>query len=398
MLRQAIKLTQTDDDVIKKKHQTNNFAQNSRAQTSSDFSIGRFAQRKASCACGGGCPRCQTEHSLPVSKPNDSSEIEADNIADKIMRMPANQSLSKSLYETTASIVQPKHEGTSSTISNEVRSRATSSQGNMDNDTQSFMQSRFGADFSNVKIHTDNEAVRMSRELNAKAFTKGNDIYFNEGQYQPDSESGKHLLAHELAHVVQQNNGHAVGIQRMAACPSSLKASDSVPKGWKVYNGNPSVFHCGYRGILEDRTPTTTDPQNECFYDETGKLVDDKHPYSGCKGTPNSYDSASDPLSHTFLDPGGIMSAGWEAFWESRRHDLKGFGGIVDMAEGLYELGAGIGRAGSEVKKAIEDAGQIYDAAKDAGKSVSDLVDTVEDLGEAGKDFLKLFELGDMSF
>lgn len=76
----------------------------------------------------------------------------------------------------------------------------------MDGHTGSFMQRRFGVDFSNVRIHTGTEAVQMSRELNAKAFTTGNDIYFNEGQYQPGSDSGKHLLAHELTHVIQQNH------------------------------------------------------------------------------------------------------------------------------------------------------------------------------------------------
>ena len=67
------------------------------------------------------------------------------------------------------------------------------------------MESRFGTDFSNVKIHTGNEAVQMSRELNAQAFMVGNDVYFNEGKYRPNSDSGKHLLAHELTHAVQQS-------------------------------------------------------------------------------------------------------------------------------------------------------------------------------------------------
>ncbi|MEM6612393.1 MAG: DUF4157 domain-containing protein [Cyanobacteria bacterium P01_C01_bin.72] len=73
--------------------------------------------------------------------------------------------------------------------------------------TQNFMESRFGNDFSSVKIHTDNQAVQMNRDLNAKAFTHGNDIYFNSGQYNPESNSGKSLLAHELTHTIQQT-GH----------------------------------------------------------------------------------------------------------------------------------------------------------------------------------------------
>jgi hypothetical protein len=77
----------------------------------------------------------------------------------------------------------------------------------MDATTRSFMESGFSTDFSGVKIHTNNEGIQMNRELSAKAFTVGNDIYFNEGEYQPNSDNGKHLLAHELTHTIQQNNG-----------------------------------------------------------------------------------------------------------------------------------------------------------------------------------------------
>lgn len=70
--------------------------------------------------------------------------------------------------------------------------------------TRSFMESRIGADFSGVKVHTDSQAIQMNKELNAQAFTHGNDVYFNQGKYNPDSSSGKHLLSHELTHTVQQ--------------------------------------------------------------------------------------------------------------------------------------------------------------------------------------------------
>jgi len=166
-------------------------------------------QRKADCACGGGCPSCQAQNSnLSISHPNDTSEIEADHIADKVMRMPESQSLSnqfqsESFSESITPIVQTKSEG-SGAVNNDLGNKITSSKGSsLDGNTQAFMQSRFGSDFSDVKIHTDGEAVQMNRELNARAFTTGNDIYFNEGQYQPNSESGKHLLAHELTHVRQ---------------------------------------------------------------------------------------------------------------------------------------------------------------------------------------------------
>ncbi|MFV1977703.1 MAG: DUF4157 domain-containing protein [Candidatus Scalindua sp.] len=69
---------------------------------------------------------------------------------------------------------------------------------------RSFMEKRFGSDFSGVRVHTDSNAAQMSRELNAEAFTYGRDIYFGAGRYSPGTSSGKRLMAHELTHVVQQ--------------------------------------------------------------------------------------------------------------------------------------------------------------------------------------------------
>ena len=112
-------------------------------------------------------------------------------------------------------------------------------------------------------------------------------------------------------------------LQRMVACPPRLMDTDPTPSGWQSYHGTPAVFHCGYRGILEDRLPTPDDPQNECFYDHSGTLVDQNHQYAGCRGTPNQYDSAEDPLDHTFRDSGGIYHAGAEAFFTSRVHDIN---------------------------------------------------------------------------
>ena len=69
------------------------------------------------------------------------------------------------------------------------------------------METRFGADFGGIRIHTDAIAVQMSKELGAQAFTHGKDIYFNEGKYNPNSKEGQHLLAHELTHTIQQKGG-----------------------------------------------------------------------------------------------------------------------------------------------------------------------------------------------
>jgi hypothetical protein len=59
-----------------------------------------------------------------------------------------------------------------------------------------------GQDFSGVRVHDLSEANELNQELNAKAFTTGQDIFFHEGAYDPHSSSGQELIAHELAHVV----------------------------------------------------------------------------------------------------------------------------------------------------------------------------------------------------
>ncbi len=73
----------------------------------------------------------------------------------------------------------------------------------LDPATREFFEERFGADFGGVRVHTDGRAARTARALGASAFTVGRDIAFDSGEYQPGTESGRQLLAHELAHTMQ---------------------------------------------------------------------------------------------------------------------------------------------------------------------------------------------------
>ncbi len=189
--------------------------------------------RKSSCACGGDCPKCQKkEIDLPVSQPNDASEIEADQTADRVMNethdepneIRENQSPDETLVQTKPFSSNP----TGQTISSKI----LASQGNgrsLDGGTLSFMQNRFQTDFTNVKIHDSREAANFSRELNAKAFTLGNDIYFNEGQFKPESKEGKHLLAHELTHVVQQNSSFHAAQRKIHRAPPTTAPTTAPP-------------------------------------------------------------------------------------------------------------------------------------------------------------------------
>ncbi|CAN7731747.1 DUF4157 domain-containing protein [Paenibacillus sp. LjRoot153] len=77
----------------------------------------------------------------------------------------------------------------------------------MDSSIQAKMESAFKTDFSNVNIHNDSESSKINRSLGAEAFATGNDVFFREGRYNPDSREGQELLGHELTHVVQQRGG-----------------------------------------------------------------------------------------------------------------------------------------------------------------------------------------------
>jgi hypothetical protein len=80
---------------------------------------------------------------------------------------------------------------------------------------RSFFESRFGENFSDVRIHTGGEAAGMNAQLGSRAFTHRHDVYFGAGEYQPGAQDSRRLLAHELTHVVQQTRGSVSGsIQR----------------------------------------------------------------------------------------------------------------------------------------------------------------------------------------
>jgi hypothetical protein len=95
------------------------------------------------------------------------------------------------------------------------------------------MSETTGYDVSDVRVHTSPEADDLNRQLGARAFTTGKDIYFRDGAYNPHSLSGQELLAHELTHVVQQGTGEVGGSSRMTVnAPGDIyeQEADSVAK------------------------------------------------------------------------------------------------------------------------------------------------------------------------
>jgi hypothetical protein len=76
---------------------------------------------------------------------------------------------------------------------------------------RSFLEDRMGADFSDVRVHTGAKADESARSISAQAYTVGNEVVFRSGAYEPDTPGGRHVLAHELAHVMQQKAGPVSG-------------------------------------------------------------------------------------------------------------------------------------------------------------------------------------------
>lgn len=176
--------------------------------------------RKAACSCGGGCPACQaTSSAAKVSRISDPAEIEADQIADRVMRMSASANPASINAALEKNSIHPKRSpgaGDTALVQGfnfaDVASRSAGSA--LEQRTQSFMESRFQSNFSDVRIHTGSPASTLNHELSARAFTLGSDIFFAAGQYAPGTVRGNHLIAHELTHTLQQKNSGGRYIQK----------------------------------------------------------------------------------------------------------------------------------------------------------------------------------------
>jgi len=104
-------------------------------------------------------------------------------------------------------------------LDDDTASRINSARGGgqaLDGATQEEMGSAMGQDFSNVRVHTSSESDQLNQDLGAKAFTTGQDVFFRDGAYNPNSGSGQELIAHELTHVVQQSSGAVSSGGKMA--------------------------------------------------------------------------------------------------------------------------------------------------------------------------------------
>lgn len=161
---------------------------------------------------------------LDISQAGDASELQADKVADAVSK--GDVTLSRMTLQQAGSEINMKGEDGMLTTSPEFDSMLEASKGHgekMDDDMRFEMEDYLGADLSDVNIHTGSGAEKMSNDINAKAFAHGQDIYFNNGNYDPASEEGKKLLAHELTHTQQQND-----IERKIQRQDIFNAADKI--------------------------------------------------------------------------------------------------------------------------------------------------------------------------
>ncbi len=221
----------------------------------------------------------QVQPKLEISEPDDRYEREAEQVAEQVVNRSdpgsPNETDEVSQLKTNPG-KQPmydrckkrSHDGNSldcTDCEDTIQSKETS-EGHQETETtqanatippgssgkqlsttaRSYMEPRFNADFSDVRVHTGPEADRRARSIHALAFTVGRDVVFRSGAYQPGTRTGKRLLAHELTHVVQQSNSTD---RIFRACdPSLFQRKDLQPQFFprqeevmEVFSGNRIV-------------------------------------------------------------------------------------------------------------------------------------------------------------
>lgn len=268
-------------------------------------------QSASTCACGGSCPRCQAQSSLKIGAPDDHYEREADRVADSVMSGRQDDpvhAISPGMHlKLSRKVLEPDEvldsvlpaEGTSDSEQPEVAEpenlqrsataeadavtpqyertlqQAVHSGGErLPTATRAFMESRFGRDFSAVRLHRDEQASGLAQQVNARAFTVGSDIFFAQSQYQPSSHAGQHLLAHELTHVVQQSDGRlSRQIMRSPGTPCS---------SYPGYNASIDrhTYNCAGLAL---RTYRFTSPPSAVYTEMAANFINPVCPVGNCK-------------------------------------------------------------------------------------------------------------------
>jgi Domain of unknown function (DUF4157) len=229
---------------------------------------------------------------LRLGAPNDNYEREADRAADQVMREqgPAPESTLGSLdspetlqrkcaacssggsglcpeceqelqwhaLPVTPLVQRTVESGSGMNVPPIVNDVLSSNGHPLDRTTRAFFEPRFGHDFSPMRIHADARAAESARAVEARAYTVGRHVVFGAGQYALATPAGRRLMAHELAHVVQQDRGQVGYSGVMQRSP--LVCSEKFPQEDKIYGGEATKETVGKRRLFMDpKDPKTVD-------------------------------------------------------------------------------------------------------------------------------------------
>ncbi len=168
------------------------------------------------CPCGGSCPQCQRAPGHPLFERLQTKLVQSSDVK--------NDTPTLTNPETLRAAGQP-----------------------LDSGLRAFMESRFGQDFGQVRVHTDGAAVHSARTMNSRAYTIGDHIVFDAGEYVPGLPAGRKIIAHELTHVLQQR----IGGDRGEAPDSPAMEYEAERAAWVVRlgGGRVTVSHAARLGV-----------------------------------------------------------------------------------------------------------------------------------------------------
>jgi hypothetical protein len=249
-----------------------------------------------------------------ITKPGDEYEQEADRVAEQVMRLPEPQLQRASVCREGCPKCQMEELGHGherlhlervgsghwgqTELPPMVHEVTRSSGQTLDPAVRGFMEPRFRCDFSRVRIHTDSVAASSAHAVNANAYTLGQHIVFDFGQYAPASNHGKRLLAHELAHVAQQHSGAWPLVARQTAPP---------PPQVQGQPGSGRQHTCSELNLSALKLPRQNNNGAQ-FFEETSKdirflVAAGKGQASAAKGKINQLASHIDRLNLLIADP-----------------------------------------------------------------------------------------------
>lgn len=255
--------------------------------------------------------RGEIQASMAVSQPGDPAEREAERVADEVLRMPKPESVGP-LTTTDVNVISRSRSSGPEFDENEAEQIKSLDGGGkpLSYSTRSFFEPRFGRDFSDVRVHTGHKVEEAAQSINARAFTHKNDVVFRQGEFSPDTSEGKRLLAHELTHVVQQDEQDSVGyssdaiVQRKNGGQSKegsrvkTAGKDSTGKGGakqkelqidpKLYLENK--FSSIYRNLIQyyETLHTAVDNTESEIIHENGEIPDEKKVFNVVKSVVDS--------------------------------------------------------------------------------------------------------------